>query len=79
MSATLPAPSLPRWTLRLLQWRRLPPHVEVAVTFAAGYLSFYVANAYLAASGVIAVVVFGVYGSATGTWGLSSQVGARGE
>lgn len=36
--------------------------------------SSYVANAYLAASGVITVVVFGVYGSATGTWGLSSQV-----
>ncbi|GIL78699.1 hypothetical protein Vretifemale_8066, partial [Volvox reticuliferus] len=62
-----------KWALRLLQWRRLKPHVEVSLTFAAGYLAFYIANAYLQASGVIAVVVFGVYGAATGTWGLSSQ------
>ncbi|KAG2490363.1 hypothetical protein HYH03_011165 [Edaphochlamys debaryana] len=62
-----------QWALKLLQWRRLKPHVEVSLTFAAGYLAFYVANAYLQASGVIAVVVFGVYGAATGTWGLSSQ------
>ncbi|KXZ50129.1 hypothetical protein GPECTOR_17g1002 [Gonium pectorale] len=62
-----------RWALRLLQWRRLKPHVEVSLSLAAGYLSFYIANAYLESSGVIAVVVFGLYGAATGTWGLSSQ------
>lgn len=37
--------------MRWLQWRRQPPHIEVTVTLAAAYLSFYVANAYLAASG----------------------------
>ncbi|PNH05577.1 Sodium/hydrogen exchanger 7 [Tetrabaena socialis] len=64
---------LMKWGLRFMQWRRLKPHVEVSLTLAVGYLAFYVANAYLQASGVIAVVVLGVYGAATGMWGLSSQ------
>ncbi len=46
---TRPTCSPRRYVLRFLQWRRLKPHVEVAVTLAAAYLSFYVANAYLQA------------------------------
>ena len=47
----------------LLQWRRQPPHVEVSVTLGMAYMSFFIANAYLKASGVIAVVVFGLTGA----------------
>ncbi len=42
--------------MRWLQWRRLKPPVEVTVTLVGAYLSFYVTNAYLASSGVIATV-----------------------
>jgi len=38
--------------LRWLQWRRVKPHVEVAVTLGGTYLCFYITQAYLDASGV---------------------------
>jgi hypothetical protein len=37
--------------LRWAQWRRLPPHIEVTVSFMGTYLAFFVANAFLKASG----------------------------
>ena len=41
---------------------------ELAVSLAMAYLAFYVANLPLGVSGVTAVVVLGLYGSATGKW-----------
>ena len=41
---------------------------ELAVSFAMAYLAFYLANSPLKVSGVTAVVVLGLYGSATGKW-----------
>ena len=41
---------------------------ELAVSIAMAYLSYYVANSPLGVSGVTAVVVLGLYGSATGKW-----------
>ena len=49
----------------MLRVRGMPEDVEVAVTLAMSYLVYYVTNAPLHLSGVIAVVVFGLYGSAT--------------
>eukprot|EP00798_Chlamydomonas_sp_ICE-L_P021081 gene21081-27964_t len=42
------------------------------------YLCFYIANAYLQASGVMAVVVFGLYGAANMTWDMSLQAKREG-
>lgn len=64
-------------TTWLLTWlRRMgakPPEV-LTLTVAAAYLAFYVANGPLHVSGVIAVVVFGLYGSATAKWNMSARV-----
>ncbi|KAG1664314.1 hypothetical protein FOA52_005712 [Chlamydomonas sp. UWO 241] len=57
--------------LRWLQHRKVKPHVEVTLTVALSYLVYYVACAYLEASGVIAVVCFGLYGSASMTFRMS--------
>ena len=51
--------------LKWLQWRGLKPHVEVTVSLGGAYLCFYIANAYLETSGVIATVVYGLYGAMT--------------
>ncbi|KAJ9516981.1 hypothetical protein QJQ45_027366, partial [Haematococcus lacustris] len=64
--------------LRWLQWRRQPTHVEVTVTLGATYLCFYIANAYLEASGVIACVIFGLYGAASMTWRMSIKAKREG-
>jgi NhaP-type Na+/H+ or K+/H+ antiporter len=56
--------------LRWLRWRGARPYIETTVVLAAAYLSFYVTNAPARGSGVIAVVVFGLYGNATSKWGM---------
>jgi hypothetical protein len=48
---TYPLDCVRRCVMRWLQKRRQPPYIEVTVTLAAAYLSFYVANSYLKASG----------------------------
>lgn len=56
-------------TRKLLGWmqlRRCKPAQELAVVFAMSYLAFYVGQALLEVSGVIAVVVYGLYGCAKG-------------
>ena len=58
--------------MKLLRVRGMPPEFEVGITFGMGYLVFYVANAPLHLSGVIAVVVFGLYGAATLKWEMSA-------
>lgn len=51
--------------MKLLRVRGMPEEFEVAVTVGVSYLVYYVTNAPLHLSGVIAVVVYGLYGSAT--------------
>ena len=58
--------------MKLLRGRGMPPDLEVCVTVGMCYLTYYVANAPLHLSGVIAVVVFGLYGSATLKWDMSA-------
>lgn len=50
------------------------------MTLGMAYLAFYVANSPQIAgtSGVIAVVVMGIYGSATGKWDMSPRVAESG-
>eukprot|EP00798_Chlamydomonas_sp_ICE-L_P030883 gene30883-35931_t len=64
--------------LRWLQWRNAKPEVEVTATVAGSYLCFYVANSYLGASGVMAVVIYGLYGSATMMWNISLRAKREG-
>eukprot|EP00884_Botryococcus_braunii_P001577 jgi/Botrbrau1/1141/Bobra.0162s0032.1 len=47
---------------------------QLALTLGMAYLCFYLANGPGKVSGVIAVVVFGLHGSATAVWGMSAKV-----
>lgn len=58
------------YILRWLRWRGARPYIETTVVLAVAYLSFYVATSPAKGSGVIAVVVFGLYGNATSKWGM---------
>lgn len=58
--------------MKLLRVRGMSPDFEVCVTVGMCYLTYYVTNAPLHLSGVIAVVVFGLYGSATLKWDMSA-------
>ena len=53
---------------------------ELSLTLGMAYLAFYVANSPQIAgtSGVIAVVVMGIYGSATGKWDMSPRFAESG-
>ncbi len=51
-----------------------PRDVQIALTFAAGYLSFYVANSPCKFSGVISPAVFGLYGAYTSKWGGGAKL-----
>ena len=44
------------------------------MSLAMAYLTFYVANLPLQVSGVTAVVVLGLYGSATGKWMMCASI-----
>ncbi|KAL6780791.1 hypothetical protein ACKKBF_B11690 [Auxenochlorella protothecoides x Auxenochlorella symbiontica] len=59
--------------LHWLRWRGAKPYVENSVIIAVAYLSFYVANDPAKGSGVISVVVFGLYGNMTSKWGMLSS------
>lgn len=69
-----------RYLLKWLQNRGAKPPQELAITLAMAYLAFYVANspAVAGTSGVIAVVVMGIYGSATGKWDMSPRTAESG-
>lgn len=56
--------------LRWLRWRGARPYIETTVVLAGAYLSYYIANSPARGSGVISVVVFGLYGNATSKWGM---------
>ncbi|KAI7841566.1 hypothetical protein COHA_004736 [Chlorella ohadii] len=55
------------YVLKLLRWRGAKPYIESLVVLAAAYLAFY---GPAKGSGVIAVCLFGLYGSASGHWGM---------
>ncbi|KDD76916.1 hypothetical protein H632_c68p2, partial [Helicosporidium sp. ATCC 50920] len=59
--------------LHWLRWRGARPQVEMTVLIAVAYLSFYVANDPAQGSGVISVVVFGLYGNWTSKWGMLAR------
>ncbi|MEW5312414.1 MAG: hypothetical protein WDW38_004051 [Sanguina aurantia] len=61
-----------------LQHRNIPPQAEVAFTVAGSYLCYYITQVWCGGSGVIAVVVYGLYGSSTLTWGISSRARLEG-
>eukprot|EP00892_Ulva_mutabilis_P007352 jgi/Ulvmu1/498/UM001_0506.1 len=63
--------------MRVLRLRGMPEDIEVAVTVAVSYLVYYVTNAPLHLSGVTAVVVFGLYGSATLKWDMSASAASQ--
>ncbi|PSC68844.1 Sodium hydrogen exchanger 7 [Micractinium conductrix] len=58
------------YVLRLLRWRGVRPYIESLVVLATAYLTFYIAQSPAKGSGVIAVCVYGLYGAATGHWGM---------
>ncbi|GAX85098.1 hypothetical protein CEUSTIGMA_g12518.t1 [Chlamydomonas eustigma] len=59
--------------LRLVQWRRERPYVEVALSLAGAYLLFYVSEAVLSCSGSIAVMCYGLIGASSQVWYTSIQ------
>ncbi|GAX82549.1 hypothetical protein CEUSTIGMA_g9975.t1 [Chlamydomonas eustigma] len=61
-------------TLRWLQLRDMKGYIEINLTLAATYLSYYITQVWVQSSGVIAVVIFGLIGSATMQWGISQKV-----
>ena len=61
------------WLLRWLRWRGAPSFIDTTVVLANAYLAFYVANSPAKGSGLIAVVLFGLYGNATSKWGMLSS------
>ena len=56
--------------LRWMRWRGVRPYVETTIVLAVSYLCYYVTNGPAGASGVIALVMFGLYGNATSKWGM---------
>ncbi|KAI8463489.1 MAG: Sodium/hydrogen exchanger family-domain-containing protein [Monoraphidium minutum] len=62
---------------KLMQRRAAQPHVEVAITLGGAYLSYLLTEYYglfgLHGSGVIGVVVYGLFGSSTLIFGLSAK------
>ncbi|CAD7700965.1 unnamed protein product [Ostreobium quekettii] len=65
---------LTRYILKLLQrQKKFMPAAEVGVTIVGSYLSYYLANGPFDVSGATAVVVYGLYGSATLYWEISPQ------
>ncbi|KAI3423997.1 hypothetical protein D9Q98_009830 [Chlorella vulgaris] len=58
------------YLLRWLRWRGARASIEFTIVLAVSYLSFYVANSPAMGSGVIAVVVFGLWGNYTSKWGM---------
>ncbi|KAL6750873.1 Sodium/hydrogen exchanger family-domain-containing protein [Haematococcus lacustris] len=56
-----------------LQWRNMPSFAEVAFSVAGAYLSFYITQVWCHGSGCVGAVAYGLYGSATLLWGISSK------
>ncbi|KAK9831565.1 hypothetical protein WJX74_000240 [Apatococcus lobatus] len=63
-----------RFAMRFMRRHGSSPDRELALSLAGAYLTFYIANAPLGASGVIATVVFGLYGNATAAWGMTAKM-----
>lgn len=61
-----------------LQLRDMKGFIETALSLALAYISYYITQIWVKCSGVIAVVVFGLWGSATVQWGMNSKNLTRG-
>ena len=48
-------------------------HIEATYVLAMAYLSYYVTNAVAGGSGVISVVIFGLFGNMTMLWGMTGS------
>lgn len=57
-------------TLRMLRWHSASSAQETATILALAYLTYYIADEVLGVSGVIAVVVFGLYGNSQGHFSI---------
>eukprot|EP00878_Enallax_costatus_P032705 GHUV01035962.1.p1 GENE.GHUV01035962.1~~GHUV01035962.1.p1 ORF type:complete len:295 (+),score=35.57 GHUV01035962.1:136-1020(+) len=62
-----------RLLFKYLHKRHVPPNVEVAATLAGAYGAYLCTEYYVGGSGVIAVVVYGLYGASSYLYGLSSK------
>eukprot|EP00884_Botryococcus_braunii_P005640 jgi/Botrbrau1/15077/Bobra.0286s0006.2 len=65
-------------SIKLLRYRGDTPAEELALSVLSAYLIFFFANTIVGVSGVIAVVVFGLYGGATAKWAMSPPVVEKG-
>ncbi|KAL4437060.1 hypothetical protein ABPG75_004199 [Micractinium tetrahymenae] len=58
------------YLLRWLRWYGVQPASESVAALSCSFLAFYLANSPAGGSGVIAVVVFGLWGNFTRKWGM---------
>lgn len=59
--------------MRMLQARGMQGQLEVLLSLPGAYLSYYVGQVYMGASGCIATVAFGLWGNASLVWGMSAS------
>ncbi|GIM04957.1 hypothetical protein Vretimale_9399, partial [Volvox reticuliferus] len=62
-----------KWVFAWLQHRNVEAMAEVAWSVAGAYLSFYITQVWCKGSGCIGAVAYGLYGSATLLWGMSTK------
>jgi NhaP-type Na+/H+ or K+/H+ antiporter len=68
---------LTRKVIGWLQARGAKPFHELTVVFAMAYFAYYGCQAMLNCSGVVAVVVYGLYGSAKGKFEVCMSFGSE--
>jgi NhaP-type Na+/H+ or K+/H+ antiporter len=59
--------------VKWLQLRDMKGYIETALSLALAYIAYYITQIWVECSGVIAVVIFGLWGSATVQWGMNSK------
>ena len=64
--------------VKWLQLRDMKGFVETVLSLALAYISYYITQIWVECSGVISVVVFGLWGTATLQWGMNSKNLSRG-
>ncbi|KAG2448639.1 hypothetical protein HYH02_006526 [Chlamydomonas schloesseri] len=62
-----------RWVYAWMQHRNMEPQAEVAWSVGGAYLSFYITQVWCRGSGCVGSVAFGLYGSGTLLWGMSTK------
>ncbi|WPT10890.1 Sodium/hydrogen exchanger 7 [Picochlorum sp. SENEW3] len=61
------------YIMRWIRWRGAGAHIEATYVLAMAYLSYYITNAVAGGSGVISVVIFGLFGNMTMLWGMTGS------